>query len=77
MENELKPSYQEPLENLLSITSPSHLKGTILDVYFNYLIHLDKQCIPDDFTMMAEDIYLIIQFLDEVDLIRGKKLNDE
>jgi hypothetical protein len=73
MANQTNPSYQQSLENLLSIASPLQLKESIITIYFNYLIHLDTQCLPKDFTMIAEDIYLLIKFLEEVNLVRSKK----
>jgi hypothetical protein len=55
MESNLK--YLEALKTLFSIVSPEQLRESLLKVYMNYLIKLDRQLIPDDFTMLNEDIY--------------------
>lgn len=60
--NETKNDFQD----FLSLVPPKRLQKSINEVFFGFLIHSDGE-IPKNFNVIAEDIYLLLKFLEGVD----------
>lgn len=53
------------LEDLFSFAPPDTLRRSINQVFYSYLIH--NKTLPEDFETIAEDFYLLVDFLEKAD----------
>jgi len=60
----------EGLEDLFSFAPPDTLRKSVNQVFYSYLIQ--NKTLPEDFKTIAEDFYLLVDFLEKADQIKRK-----
>jgi hypothetical protein len=53
------------LEDLFLFAPPDTLRRSVNQVFYSYLIH--NKTLPEDFETIAEDFYLLVDFLEKAD----------
>ena len=62
------------LDNLLQFAPPEDLRNTLLEIYHTYIIQ-EHETLPANFKRMANDLYFIINFLNNAEKEYQKIIN--
>jgi hypothetical protein len=54
------------VDELFRFTSPTHLRKSINVLFLSYLMNVEPEMYPDNFRNIAEDIFFLQSFLDNV-----------
>ena len=67
-----KSDTKKELESLLLFTSPSQLRKSITQIFFSFLTN-SKTELPSNFEEIAEDIYFLLNFIEELEKNKESK----